>query len=265
MEISKYFKLLSQVDQATSIDDFRVLCEEFCHIASVPHYLLVVLDQVPLCTPEIKFLSNVPAEKIKSAVYNYNQTVKADISAKADFSVLVHYLMENQTPVRWKEAMAEKAFGDIDYQHLLGQFDALGLCNGFSIPLKLASGEVAIFNIAMECDTEEQDALNSALPLAHTFATYLFSRFVKVVSKEKINKLTPRELDCLFWACEGKTAWEISQIIDVSERTVLFHLNNSTKKLSACNRQHAVALATIKGIIKPDISRLRVASQFKVA
>ena len=36
-------------------------------------------------------------------------------------------------------------------------------------------------------------------------------------------KLSPRELECLKWAAAGKTAWETSIILDISEGTVKFH------------------------------------------
>jgi len=64
-------------------------------------------------------------------------------------------------------------------------------------------------------------------------------------------KLTEREKECLFWAAEGKTAWETSQILNVSERTINFHLTNTTKKLSVFNRPQAVAKAVFVGIISP--------------
>jgi DNA-binding CsgD family transcriptional regulator len=37
--------------------------------------------------------------------------------------------------------------------------------------------------------------------------------------------LSARELDCLKWTAEGKTAWEASVILGITERTVRFHLN----------------------------------------
>ena len=55
--------------------------------------------------------------------------------------------------------------------------------------------------------------------------------------------LTRRERDCLSWIARGRSAWEISEILGIAERTVEFHLENSRKKLGAKNTVHAVALA----------------------
>ena len=59
--------------------------------------------------------------------------------------------------------------------------------------------------------------------------------------------LTPRETDVLRWIAAGKTNWEISQILRLSERTVKFHLNNSFGKLNAVNRTQAVIKARESG------------------
>lgn len=53
--------------------------------------------------------------------------------------------------------------------------------------------------------------------------------------------LTPRERDCLAFVAEGKSDWEISVILAVSQSTVKFHVDNARRKLGAVNRAHAVA------------------------
>ena len=55
--------------------------------------------------------------------------------------------------------------------------------------------------------------------------------------------LTKREGEVLEWLKQGKSSWEISMILNISERTINFHINNIMKKLNASNRIHAVAKA----------------------
>ena len=54
-------------------------------------------------------------------------------------------------------------------------------------------------------------------------------------------ELSDREKECLFWASEGKTSWEIATILGISERTVNFHLNQVTNKTDSKNRNQAIA------------------------
>jgi len=55
--------------------------------------------------------------------------------------------------------------------------------------------------------------------------------------------LSEREQECLNWAAMGKTAFETSIILGISERTVRHHLETSRKKLDASNITHAVVKA----------------------
>lgn len=55
--------------------------------------------------------------------------------------------------------------------------------------------------------------------------------------------LTPRELESLRWTMEGKTAWEVGNILGISERTAVLHLTNATHKLDCVNKHQAVLKA----------------------
>lgn len=55
--------------------------------------------------------------------------------------------------------------------------------------------------------------------------------------------VSARELDCLKWTAAGKTAWEASIILGISERTVRFHLNAAREKLKCATTTQAVAKA----------------------
>jgi hypothetical protein len=49
--------------------------------------------------------------------------------------------------------------------------------------------------------------------------------------------LTQRERECLTWVAAGKSSWEISRIMAISERTVNFHIGN-TKRKPLASRLH---------------------------
>jgi DNA-binding CsgD family transcriptional regulator len=62
--------------------------------------------------------------------------------------------------------------------------------------------------------------------------------------------LTPRELESLRWTMEGKTAWEVGNILGISERTAVLHVNNATHKLGCINKHQAVLKALRLGLIR---------------
>ncbi|NOS78932.1 MAG: helix-turn-helix transcriptional regulator [Nitrospira sp.] len=61
--------------------------------------------------------------------------------------------------------------------------------------------------------------------------------------------LSPRELTVLLWMKEGKTNWEIAQILGLSERTIRFHVGGIFEKLDVTSRTQAVARALGAGLI----------------
>lgn len=61
--------------------------------------------------------------------------------------------------------------------------------------------------------------------------------------------LSAREQEVLIWIRDGKSSWEISMILGISERTVKFHTAAILNKLDAANRAHAVAIALSWGMI----------------
>lgn len=57
--------------------------------------------------------------------------------------------------------------------------------------------------------------------------------------------LTQREIEVLRWTADGKTAGEVGQIMDISERTVNFHITNSLVKLGVNNKTAGVVKAAM--------------------
>jgi len=64
-------------------------------------------------------------------------------------------------------------------------------------------------------------------------------------------RLTQREREAIAWASQGKSAWEIGEILHIAQRTAEEHLATAARKLGAVNRTHAVALAIRNKIITP--------------
>ena len=61
--------------------------------------------------------------------------------------------------------------------------------------------------------------------------------------------LTARQLECLRWVQEGKTAWEIGQILGISARTVEGYLAKAYATLGVRTRVQAVLRARQLGLI----------------
>lgn len=65
--------------------------------------------------------------------------------------------------------------------------------------------------------------------------------------------LTKREIDCLYWAANGKTDGEIGEILNIARWTVVTYLQNAKNKLGCSNRTSTVATALALGVIEMPV------------
>ena len=64
-------------------------------------------------------------------------------------------------------------------------------------------------------------------------------------------RLSDREVETLTWAARGKTSAEIAVILNLTKRTVDFHIDNARSKLGVTTRVQAVVKAAAGGLIDP--------------
>lgn len=62
-------------------------------------------------------------------------------------------------------------------------------------------------------------------------------------------QLSERQRQILRWLNEGKTNWEISQILEITEKNVKYHVEQIFAKLEVRNRTQAVAKALLLGLL----------------
>ena len=75
-------------------------------------------------------------------------------------------------------------------------------------------------------------------------------RMMPATGDPDVPNLTPREVESLRWTMEGKTAWEVGNILGISERTAVLHVNNAMHKLGCINKHQAVLKALRLGLIR---------------
>lgn len=63
-------------------------------------------------------------------------------------------------------------------------------------------------------------------------------------------QFSKREIEVLTWLKEGKTNWEVAQILALSPLTIKNHVQRILRKLGVSNRCHAVSKAAHLGLLK---------------
>lgn len=77
----------------------------------------------------------------------------------------------------------------------------------------------------------------------------------KESAKSSMAHLSPREIDVLKLAATGKTAYESARILNLSARTVNFHVQEAIRKLGVNNKVSAVIAAAKAGFLNSSAMR----------
>ncbi|MBA2125340.1 hypothetical protein DLM45_03760 [Hyphomicrobium methylovorum] len=98
-----------------------------------------------------------------------------------------------------------------------------------------------------EYDTFEEPQTAELKILGTYFHSHILRR--NGIDTSEALVVSARELDCLRWIAAGKSAWEASVILGISERTVRFHLNSAREKLNCTTTTQAVAQVVAQRLI----------------
>lgn len=128
---------------------------------------------------------------------------------------------------------------------LFDEAAAFGIRCGFTIPIHDRHGQVAAVTVAADL---RRPAFCRAIE-AHGRVLQLMAMYFHAHARRKLAPhravdgvvLSPREFECLEWAAQGKSAWEIGRILGISRRTAAFHLENAKAKLGVRSTCQAVA------------------------
>jgi|Deesub1362A_J573_1020465.scaffolds.fasta_scaffold00271_32 DNA-binding CsgD family transcriptional regulator len=126
-----------------------------------------------------------------------------------------------------------------------------GLKSGYTDGMRNLKGDKgSLFSFAgrsINRDVRTEILLRYFIPHLHQILIRIFCK------KRHCNTtLSRREKEVLKWIKEGKSTWEISKILSISQNTVKFHIKQIMRKLDAVKRTQAVAIALEQGLIDTD-------------
>lgn len=158
-------------------------------------------------------------------------------------------LLDGQQPIDWttrERLCIELKLRDPQCAAAPDNVHAVSFCLA---PLR---GETALFAASGAAKSEDAPPTRASLVAEwRALAKYFHSHILRLNGHDTFESLliSARELDCLKWTAAGKTAWEASKILGISERTVIFHLNAARKKLDCATTTQAVAKAVATQLI----------------
>ena len=226
-ELSQNLRNISHCEAAHEVLD---LLEEQLHRVGGTHILITGLP--------------MPNRPIDSLVHRFRWPNSANsnesVTLTAADSILMLGLTNNRSFV-W--TVSE---GDMDSSDLLA---ALG---PNSQVLIIPITELQPFQAYVYCGGPRISATKCELNGLEMLANAAFVRLQElgVVSAQRPGALSTRERKVLELTAFGKTAGEIAELLDISQRTVHAHLQNASVKLNASNKTHTVVEALRYGQIR---------------
>lgn len=192
---------------------------------------------VPLTAPRFELLNNYPGTWQQT--YHDNGYLSCDPTIKHGSETIM--------PVLWSEELFSGA------RPLWEDARSHGLEHGWAQSSYFSSGVSGLLTLARSGEEISEQELSHKTPLLVWFnqlAQVGLHKFLlpKISAPSGIH-LTSREAEILRWTADGKTAYEISVILSIAERTVNFHLNNILKKFQVNNKITAAVQAVALGLI----------------
>lgn len=159
----------------------------------------------------------------------------------------VQHALKSTLPVVWSNRLFDSA------REMWEEARGHGLQVGWAQASRDATGAVGLLSLARSAEPLTADELARNQARMSWLAQYAHAGMSRLLSPklapESRVALTAREREVLRWTAEGKTAYEISKILSVAERTVNFHINNVIAKLGTSNKTQAAVKAAALGML----------------
>ncbi|PCJ20808.1 MAG: DNA-binding protein [Gammaproteobacteria bacterium] len=246
MDLPSYFMHLRNLANISSVEEVHDACTYLLQELGFVNFAYVLRVPTSFSNSQIILIDNYPLEWQE---HYFDQNYMGS-------DPTISYCSQNILPKTWGDINLLSGKSEVG-QRIMNEATDVGLKLGVAMPVHTPSGQFGILNCSVDNDNAESIAdVIQAIPYVQLLASHLHEAVDRVFglshAEAKTIELTPRERECLLWTADGKTAWETSVILNISERTVNYHLNNSAGKLNVSNRQHAVAKAVLLGVISPQ-------------
>ncbi|SFI60451.1 LuxR family transcriptional regulator [Bradyrhizobium sp. Gha] len=160
---------------------------------------------------------------------------------------VVQHVQTARGPFRWSDACIPNRVRK-SQRTFFEECRELGVHSGITIPMRGPARETDLISLSFR----EKGAPNADRSVyVYMVSVQYWLKYCELIDRRRTDAivLTSQEIECLKWCKEGKTNWEIGEILDISQKTVEFHIGNTMKKLGASNRITAVIMGIKNGII----------------
>jgi DNA-binding CsgD family transcriptional regulator len=218
--------LVADLQGLKSLADVNCRFQKFSETCELPH---VACFKIP-----------APAELFSDCVYMCSEPKpwidRYREQSYAQVDPFVQQACRSSGAVFWSDVKAghpDKAL----VNRFLDERSNFGMRDGIVVPVHEHHGYIAVVGFSGEAPIQHD------IRIALTVASLCYHGKISALKRPHVRAcrtLSERELECLRWAAEGKSDWEIGNIINVGDKAVNYHIERAKKKLGVSTRVQAV-------------------------
>lgn len=226
---------INAIDRCASIDD--VVSSLTCFVERFGFETITIAQLVsPARAGQSQFsISNWPEDYVKDRksrnVFVHDPIIKQAIRTKAPFS--------------WEDVYRKSdKFG----RDIIDEARQFTRKNGLLIPIHLYDQTPGCVSVG----ADKIDITKQQISWIDVVCMQAYSKILGFLGPQPFEihaELTPREIDVVHYGAAGKTNWEISEILELSEHTVRDYFRTTAKKLNTVSRTHTIAVAISNGLV----------------
>lgn len=230
------FEFIERVDNHIRIDD---LLDDLLQVVGDYGFQHMIYTGLPVGNNAIDPL--VKTNRFPQAWWD--RYVEQDYAAKDGVCQQVYSTM---SPFAWNEV--EQSFAERPgAAQVAGEAAEHGLADGYIVPVFSRDEWLSAISFGAAAKLKLSPRERGALNLMAIYTSSAIER--RQQKKPSRGRLSSREREVLLWTSAGKSCWDVSIILGISEQTVRFHTSQIRTKLNATNTTHAVAKALQQGEI----------------
>jgi len=195
-------------------------------------YIMAGIPEPGQTLAQVTVANGWPAEWFE--LYNRENLSAVDPVPRHCFSTL--------NPFEWRDVPYDRE-RNLAAHNVMTRARDFRFHEGFCIPIHYddSTGAISMAGERPYLDAETKSAV-------HLMSVFTHGRLRALARQAPLapgRRLSAAEAEVLRWAALGKTAWETSQILGISERNVRWHLEEAQRKLMAPNKTATVARALV--------------------
>jgi len=138
------------------------------------------------------------------------------------------------------------------HRRIVKKSQKAGISNGFTVPANVPGELNGSCNFAVG---PQHDAPRSNFPMAQLVGSFAFqaarqmTENIRGLNRSEKVRLTSRQLECIALVAQGKSDWEIGNILGISPTTVTDYINDARRRYNVPRRIQLVMRTIYEGLI----------------